>query len=108
MTHFADGPAKGQVLMLKRSVLFLRVTQAGGAFDALDRVEDSARPGETLFAYQNTGRMRGIACTRGKGGCYPIAEYRLCPNQPEDAIMRDNAAWHGWCLGQPNPLPRHE
>jgi hypothetical protein len=40
VTKFLDGPAAAEVLMLKRSPDWLRVTYDGEAFDALDQLQD--------------------------------------------------------------------
>lgn len=104
MTTFTDGPAKGQTLMLKRAAKFLRVTQADGKFDALDQIGDTPKPEETLFAYVLTGEVGHchLNMGRGRGGFYPIATYRLVPEQPSQATMRLQGAWEAWCLANRN------
>lgn len=99
MTTFEDGPAKGQRLMLHRAPIFLRVTEKGGKFDALDQVDDTPRPDEMLYAYQlaerpghchiNTGRKPG-------GGFYPVAKYRMIVPQPLLEEMLTREAWVKW------------
>ena len=98
MTTFADGPAKGQCLILHRAAQFLRVTESNGKFDALDQLGDTPRPEEKLYAYQITGQpaMCHIRASRG-GGFYAIATYRFVANQPSDGEMRVAGAWHDWC-----------
>lgn len=102
MTTFKDGPAQGQRLMLRRAPIFLRVTSFT-VWDALDQPEDTPEPSENLFAYVLAGEPGHChISTRGKdgrrgGGFYPIAEYRYVEQQPDDATMRDNAAWRKWC-----------
>lgn len=99
MTRFEDGPAKGQTLMLKRVARFLRVTEAGGQFDALDQPCDRARPDEKLYAYEVFGEIGTVFVDGAKvHGVYPIANYRFIEPQPDDPTMRDNAAWCEWCL----------
>lgn len=103
MTKFLDGPARGQILALKRAPFFLRVSQKprpvqfGKEWDALDQLEDEPWPEETLFVYE-LAAFTGMAHVRrtGGGGWYPIAEYRICPVQPADSEMRTTAAWHAW------------
>lgn len=98
MTRFVDGPAKGQLLLLKRAPLFLRVVLApDGKWDALDQLEDKPAPEEKLFAYEITAPpgwcfMDGPKC-RGR---YASAEYRLVAQQPMDAWMRDETTWPSW------------
>lgn len=97
MTHFLDGPAKGKRLMLQRAPMFLRVTECGAEFDALDLWNDSARPEEKLHCYR-LFENNGVAFVDGskfRGRC-TIASYRLFPDPPEDAVMRDNGAWTKW------------
>ncbi len=99
MTTFADGPAKGQNLSLQRAVKFLRVTEEGGKFDALDQPEDTPRPTEKLYAYR-MARYDGMCHINrggGRGGFYALALYQMVEPQPFDTIMRDNQTWAEWC-----------
>lgn len=102
MTKFQDGPAKGQTLMLQRTPFFLRVTEAGGKFDALNQLTDTARPEEKLYCYRMDAHLGNahVRMTKG-GGFYWMVEYRMQPEQPHDATLRDNAAWAAWCESQP-------
>lgn len=99
MTKFLDGPAKGQVLMLKRAPMFLRVTRAGDKWDALDLLGESPQPEETLFAYE-LAVSRGVAHIN-MGGCgsgyYTMADYRQVLPQPDQLVMRNLPAWEDWC-----------
>jgi hypothetical protein len=109
MTKFQDGPAQGQVLMLKASPQFLRVTSAhtGRKWDGLDQPHDVPEPGEKLFAYvlaEKTGNCH-INMGRGRGGFYPMQTYKFIPNQPSDAVMRDLELWEAWCLSFANGRP---
>lgn len=102
MTSFTNGPAQGQHLMLKRAPLFLRVVEAAGKFDALDQLSDEPESGERLFAYRQVGEPGMVHLNRGRGhgGFYTIATYTLVAPQPDDATMRDTAAWQAWCKRQ--------
>lgn len=99
MTKFEDGPAKGQVLMLKRAARFLRVTEEKGKWDALDQPEDCPRPGEKIYAYEVFGEV-GAAFVDGAKfhALVPIANYRFVEPQPPDDVMRNNLIWCQWCL----------
>ena len=101
MITFVDGPAAGVSLSLQRTPMLLRVvTEACGAVDALDQLDDEPRPGESICVYQIVGLpRRGIACSRGKG-CRPfvVAEYRLCSDQPIGDEARDG--WPEWAEQQ--------
>lgn len=102
MTIFNGGPANGKTMMLKRAPLYLRVTQAGVKFDALDQLEDTPRPAEKVFAYyrvKDAGSVH-IHARRGAGGFYTLATYALLDPQPTDAQMRTNAAWREWCVAK--------
>lgn len=106
MTSFIDGPAKGETLMLHRSPRFLRVTEKGGKFDALDQLEDVPEPGETLHAYEacEVGgmchiRMSGKA--KAGSGFYRMMKYQLVEPQPAPQTMQTLEAWRAWCLSQP-------
>lgn len=105
MTRFVDGPAHAAALLLQRRPMpfQLRVTMRPGpdhkdVFDALDQTQDEAAPNETLFAYElvrNDGWCH-MNFGGGRGGFYAMATYRYIPDQPDDATMRDNAAWAKW------------
>lgn len=99
MTSFKDGPAKGQRLMLKRAVTFLRVVELQGKWDALDQLTDEPEDNENVYAYKITGQPGHchINMGRGRGGFYPIAEYAMCPEQPPDSVMRSRKEWGEWC-----------
>ncbi len=99
MTTFIDGPAKGQTLMLKRALMFLRVVNEGKKWDALDQPGDVPELSESLHAYQLTERplMAHLNMGRGRGGFYPLSSYKLVQVQPTDAVMRDQAKWRQWC-----------
>jgi len=99
MTSFIDGPAKGQHLMLKRAARFIRVVDEVGKWDALDQPEDTPKATEKIYAYQVHGDVRACHINRGggRGGFYPIAEYRFIVDQPDDATMRDADRWRAWC-----------
>lgn len=96
--------------MLKRAPRFLRVTHVPQIippkWDALDGLEDIPEPHEELFAYEVHGETGSCFMDgRGKdgkkwGGCYAIATYRVVPEQPDDATMRDAIAWRQWCLAR--------
>jgi hypothetical protein len=108
MTTFTDGPAKGQCLMLKRAVKFLRVAKApNGKFHALVQLYDEPAPREELFAYTANERPRvcHINAGRGRGGFFPLISYRLCADQPSQEIMRCPLDWGDWCAKQP---PRND
>jgi hypothetical protein len=106
MTRFSDGPAKDQVLMLRRAARFIRVTEENGKWDALDQLEDKPRPTEKLYAYEAIREKVGYALIdcRGKNksasGRYAIAEYRIVNPQPTDEQMRSNDAWAAWCCSK--------
>lgn len=103
MTKFQDGPAKGSTLMLKRTPIFLRVTEVLGVFDALNELDDVPRPEEKLYCYKfavHRGNAH-INAGRGRSGFYPMVDYAICDRQPTDAQMRDNKSWAAWCDSQP-------
>lgn len=96
MITFLDGPAADVALHLRRCPIFLRVVQSpSGKWDALDQLEDVARPREKIFLYVLLAQV--IPCFMRPGGYCPIGRYRhLSDDQPQDAVMRDNAAWREW------------
>lgn len=100
MTTFIDGPAKGQHLMLRRKVRFLRVVvdSRSGNWDALDMLADHAEPTDTIYAYEAQGNGGMCHINRGKNGSgfFSIQDYKFIPDQPSDEDMRDNDRWSKW------------
>lgn len=109
MTKCLDGPAAGQVLLLQRAPVFLRVVlDPAGKFDALDLLDDEPAANETIFVYRLVAHSRRSAhINMGRKGCgwYRGGDYRLTV-QPGDAITRDRAAWQSWTRAElvANPL----
>lgn len=101
-TRFIDGPAKGIVLELERTPIFLRAVHDSRtwAWDALDQLDDEPEPSETVFVYRLDGEVsRGFACSRGKnGGCRHFfhADYKLYDVQPSQEELRNAEFWQQW------------
>jgi hypothetical protein len=100
MTRLLDGPAAGQVLLLQRAPVFLRVVlDSAGKVDALDLVSDEPDDAETIFVYRivpNTRKAAHINFGRcGRTGWYRGGDYRLT-TQPGDEVMRRRDAWQAW------------
>ena len=107
MTTFDDGPARGKCLTLGRLPFFLRVTRdRKGVIDALNESTDTPRADEQLFAYMLTHEP-GRAFIDGAKfrGLVSCGNYRLVSDQPTDAEMRDETAWHRWCVARPEFPP---
>jgi hypothetical protein len=100
MTRFLDGPAKGVTLLLHRAPRILRaVRDPGGKWDALDQLGDVPEPNEAIYIYLLAGRpaVAHISLSRGRGGFYPLAEYRYSAVQPGPEVdVRDTAGWRRW------------
>lgn len=100
MIKFLDGPATGQVLMLRCAPALMRVVQKpNGGFDGLDRPGDTPAPDEKIFVYRRIFQPTTIhlRMSRGRGGYFMSTVYELCPQQPTDDVMRDPSKWLGWC-----------
>lgn len=98
MTRFLDGPAQGQHFMIRRTPIFVRVTEENGKWDILNDAGDAPRKTETPRAYVLTERP-GMVCIRaakGRGGIFQSGVYRHCDPQPNEATMRDESAWTAW------------
>jgi hypothetical protein len=101
--HCIDGPAVMRFFPCRRAPLLLRVTLApDGTWDVLDQLGDAPAPGEQLYCYALVG-PRGavhIDFARGRGrnrsAWYATGKYRYFEPQPDQATMRDNAAWRAW------------
>ncbi len=104
MTTFEDGPAAGEYLSLKRAPLYLRVTDNGSVWDALDQVGDTPRPNETLHCYRLKEPAGNCHVHRqGGGGWFKVATYVYVSPQPSDAKMRTTGAWRNWTAKQTVP-----
>lgn len=102
MTKFEDGPAKGVILQLQRSPMFLRVTEMSGKWDALDQWEDIPHADEKIYVYKLSERLGRCHVCRGggRGGSFEFATYRVVENQPPDEALRDFDVWKGWVYAQ--------
>lgn len=108
--NFRDGPASGTILQLQRTPVLLRAVQdqKSGEWDALDQLDDAAKPTEKIVVYvlvrqPTTAFVDGVKGGRRCGWRMSIAEYFVLAEQPDDATMRDNAKWREWCGTQPMP-----
>lgn len=108
MTRFIGGPANGRTMLLRRAPVLLRVVvdRDNGNVDALDQLEDMPEDHEAVHAYELTGPPSWcfVDGTNVRGR-FVMAEYRLCEKQPEEAEMRNMAAWAWWtdCAGPQVP-----
>lgn len=99
---FLDGPAAGVTLLFRRTPVLLRVVCKGGEWDVLDRLEDTPKRDEQMYAYVRvTTPFEFHLCRRGArdggSGWYRSADYRLHPEQPPDHVMRRTPSWRAWC-----------
>lgn len=94
--------ARNCTLELKRTPKFLRFVfdPKANKWDALDQLDDEPRPEEHLFAARlvDTGSLHVDGYRDGKrcGWWYRTATYELVNLQPDDATMRNRAAWQKW------------
>lgn len=98
MTRFTDGPAKGQHFMIRRTPVFVRVTEENGKWDILNDPGDAPRKTERPHAYVLTEKP-GMCCVRaskGQGGIFQSGTHRHCDPQPSESTMHDQAAWERW------------
>lgn len=115
MVTFVDGPGTArQGMMLRRAPIFLRVVvdESAGTVDALDQLDDTPSPGESVHVYERQGGLSmGHYCFRGRekgrSGFYPIATYKHRPDVDGEAL-RGEEAWREWCHGQPQARPKAE
>lgn len=111
-SKFHGGPADGQEMALRRCPLYLRVTfrkRADGLlvdFDVLNYLDDQPEKDEILVVYRLTGPANRIHLlirwkNRKNGGWWQTGEYAVNPEQPSEAVIRNNEKWRAWCEGQP-------
>ncbi|MGL4462268.1 MAG: hypothetical protein ACRDD1_04090 [Planctomycetia bacterium] len=107
MTTFVDGPAKGVVLELNRLPKLLRVVRnSAGGWDALDQLDDVAKPDEKIFVYRRCTPVTKVHFLFAKkrngsrGEWVRYADYRhtdlLVSNTNR---FRDNTQWRAWAEG---------
>lgn len=107
--NFRNGPASGTILHLQRTPVLIRAVQdQSGTWDALDQLDDTAKPDEkivvyVLFRQPTAALVDGVRGGKRCGWRMSIAEYVVVAEQPDDATMRDNGKWREWCRTQPMP-----
>jgi hypothetical protein len=98
MTTFTGGPADGQIMKLRRAPDFLRVTQRGGTFDALDMLADETEADETVCVYVLSGVPTKVHISAGKdSGWFMLGTYLFYAYQPFEHQMRNTERWQQWC-----------
>lgn len=101
MIRFLNGPAANQTLALRCAPVMLRVVCGrDGTWDALDQLDDVARPSEAIHVYKLTRPPTVVfvrASSRSMSGAFAMAAYRHFTEQLDDATVRDNASWDAWC-----------
>lgn len=103
MTRFLDGPAEGVTLMLRRAPVFLRAVKgAGDTWDALDQLQDTPEAHEAVYVYALDGEpgWMHVCRSRGQGGRYTVASYRLVSPQPPDTVLRTTSEWREWTAAE--------
>lgn len=101
-----DFPTFKGPLMVERVPHFLRFTVAGpmskGTWDALDQIDDVAKPEEQILAarLKSKGRLHIDKVVKKKkvGEWLESAEYVLIDDGPPEAVLRSNELWREWCL----------
>lgn len=105
MTRFLDGPAANVTLSLARVPIALRVVERGDgsarSFDALDRLDDSPKPDETIHVYVLVGQPGWMHMDgRDRNGrrfsrTVQTGTYRFFET-PRDEDVREAGAWRDW------------
>lgn len=106
LVYLRVGTLRGS-LRLCRSPKFLRFVMVGGdweTLDALDQLDDTPKPEETVLAaaLRETGTVH-IDFTRNGRRCgewLKTATYALVEKQPAQDVLRDTSAWRAWCVAQ--------
>lgn len=79
--------------------MFLRVTNdVDGTWDALNWLEDVAKPTEAIFVYRIIAPPTWMHLNRGRGksGFFWCGRYQLFTPKPTDEEVRANVAWAAW------------
>ncbi len=94
MPTFVLGPAQGENLEISRAPRFLRITQNGPCFRALDQPGHEPEETELIYVYQLQGRATEDPAIAA------AAIYHYLPVQPTDKIIRRTPSWCGWTKQQ--------
>jgi hypothetical protein len=99
---FADGPAMGRILHLRRAPLLLRVVILGAAIDALDLLTDEPQACEQVVIVYRAVEVRRYVHVKAVGptnGWWARCRYEMVPQhqQPKPVIVRRKEAWREWC-----------
>lgn len=103
---FEDGPAARAELTLGRAPILLRVAVSpSGKIDALDQLNDEAKPREKLYVYWLIRRGESVTHldyhTPGgqrRGMTYATATYQLYPAwESTRPVLRCSRRWIAWC-----------
>ncbi len=84
--------------------MLLRVVQGrGGAWDALDQLDDEPKKSETIHVYRRRddltiSKYHLLTGRRGRAGSgwFFTASYSAISEQPTDDQVRSAAAWQAW------------
>jgi len=94
-------------LNLERTPLYLRFTVKGADFktlDALDQLDDAARPEETIipakWLHSETVHLDGVRDGKRFGEWHKTAEYETVECELSQEQLRDNQQWREWCTKQ--------
>lgn len=105
MVRMEDGPAAGAAFRLRRAPLFLRLVRGRGEdWSALDQLDDAVQEYEEVAVYRRVARPTWVHVDYRRGRRGPrsewlmLADYRVCPDQPADEVVRNTARWQAWCL----------
>lgn len=96
---FIDGPAVGEILPITRAPRFLRVTQNGPCFRALDQPGHEPEETELIYVYQ----LQGKPSEKPARANPPV--YQYLPSQPMEKQIRRTPSWRGWTISQSKEYP---
>lgn len=96
MITLLDGPGQGRHLLLRRAPLLLRIVHDdAGNWDACDLLGDEPDGQEAILVYYLASRRGAVHIDFT---WFPIADYRLFAELPDDATLRDTERWRAWAL----------
>lgn len=108
MLRFVDGPAGYDAVALNLAAApdYLRIVRRiDGSWYALDQPEAEAQANEVVHAYFREGGVGEQVIVSSESDRRPPVRllrgtYRYVVDQPDDATLRDNAAWNAWVASQ--------
>lgn len=108
MIHPLDGPAAGQVLMLRSAPDFLRIVKGPKGFDGLDQWDDRPEPDETIHVYRRVSPVHTVHINARPKFCGFVAAADYRHVEIDGERVRDQVEWSKFVRSEPFEEPSRE